>query len=344
MTGDPTLTAVVPATNDPPTLARCRAAIAAARCPPEETLVVAAPRADGPAAARNTGAREATGDVLVFVDADVLVHRDAFARIRAALASDPNLTALFGSYDDDPEDRGVVSSFRNLLHHHVHQSSAGPTASFWAGLGAVRRDAFLGVGGFDAARFERPSVEDIDLGMRLTEGGAGIVLDPGLLCTHLKAWTLRDMVRTDILDRGVPWVGLLIARRSASRTLNLGWRHRLSASSALAAILFGLRRRPWSAFASFTALVGLNLSFYTLLWRRRGAGHVLAGVLLHAVHHVCAAAALPLGLLAHAIGRPGGAQVEPGLGQLADQGEVAGQVMLQRPIPDVRGPGITGEL
>ena len=74
-------------------------------CPPEETLVVAAPRSDGPAAARNTGAREATGDVLVFVDADVLVHRDAFARIRAAFASDPNLTAVFGSYDDDPADR-----------------------------------------------------------------------------------------------------------------------------------------------------------------------------------------------------------------------------------------------
>ena len=116
--------------------------------------------------------RVATGEVLVFLDSDVIVRPDTFSRIRAAFAADPDLVALFGSYDDSPSPHGVVSTFRNLLHHYMHQRSAGLASTFWAGLGAVRRDAFLAVGGFDAERFPVPSVEDVELGLRLHAGGA----------------------------------------------------------------------------------------------------------------------------------------------------------------------------
>ena len=78
------LTVIVPATNDPPTLARCLRAIGSADASPEEAVVIREPPGAGPAAARNAGAAEACGDVLVFVDADVVVHGDAFRRIRAA--------------------------------------------------------------------------------------------------------------------------------------------------------------------------------------------------------------------------------------------------------------------
>src|SRR5579859_7643077 len=151
----PTVTAIVPATNAPPTLAACLQAIRAADEAPEELIVVE--QGGGPADARNRGAARATGDVLVFVDADVLVHAEAFARIRRAFDADASLAALFGSYDDRPAAPGTVSAFRNLMHHHVHHEGAGPATTFWAGLGAVRRDAFEAVGGFDAARYLVPS-------------------------------------------------------------------------------------------------------------------------------------------------------------------------------------------
>jgi glycosyltransferase involved in cell wall biosynthesis len=115
----------VPAADAPPTLARCLAALDGA-----DEVVVVDDAAPAPAAARNEGARRATGDVLVFVDADVVADGDALERIRAALETDPRLAALFGAYDDAPEAPGVVSTFRNLLHHHVHVESAGtPTRS-----------------------------------------------------------------------------------------------------------------------------------------------------------------------------------------------------------------------
>lgn len=285
------LSAIVPATNDPPTLERCVAAIRVAEEPPEELIVVDSPAGAGPAAARNEGAERASGDVLVFVDADVVPHSDAFRFIRRAFEAQPELTALFGSYDDEPEAPGVVSAFRNLLHHHVHQSGAGPASTFWAGLGAVRRDCFVAVGGFDADRYPLPSVEDIELGLRLGERGARIRLDPRVQGTHLKAWSLIEMVRADFARRGVPWAELLLERGWPSTALNLGWRHRLSALAAVSGAAALLLGRPRSVAGCAVALVGLNAPFYALLLRRRGPFEAAAGVGLHAVHHLTGAAA-----------------------------------------------------
>src|SRR6188768_1196727 len=144
----PRLTAIVPATNSPPTLARCLKAIAASTRAPDELVVVREPSHAGPAEARNAGAKQATGDILVFVDADILVHRDAFDRLHARFERDDAPDAVFGSYDDRVATTRLAAQFRNLLHHHVHTRSPGPADTFWAGLGAVRRDAFLAAGGF----------------------------------------------------------------------------------------------------------------------------------------------------------------------------------------------------
>ena len=135
----------------------------------------------------------------------------------------PRLVAVFGSYDDQPADPAPVSRFRNLLHHHVHSSSPGPAETFWAGLGAIRRDAFLAAGGFDAARYPEPAIEDIELGTRLVADGASIVLDPQIRGTHLKRWSLTSMVRTDLVRRGIPWVQLqLESGRSSGRSTSAG--------------------------------------------------------------------------------------------------------------------------
>jgi GT2 family glycosyltransferase len=287
---------IVPATDGPATLGRCLRAIGASSCPPDELIVVEQPRGLGPAAARNLGAERATGEILVFVDADVVVHADALERIRRAFESDPALVAVFGSYDDRPEAPGAVSAFRNLLHHWVHQEGAGPATTFWAGLGGVLRDPFRAAGGFDAERYREPSIEDVELGLRLAAAGP-IELDPELQGTHLKAWTLRSMVETDFSRRGVPWVELLVERRHGARTLNFGARHRASALASVVLVAGLVGRRPMLSGAALGALLALNRSFYGLLLRRVGAGTAAAGVGLHVVHHLTGVAALATGLI-----------------------------------------------
>ena len=290
---------IVPATDTPSTLDRVVARVEATVGPQDEVIVIRSGR--GPAAARNAGAQIAKSQILVFLDSDVEVHPDALDRIRQAFLADPTLTAVFGSYDDRPPLDGTVSRFRNLLHHHVHQQAAGEATTFWAGLGAVRKDAFLAAGGFDVDSYPTSMMEDIELGMRLSAAGARIVLDPDLRATHLKSWGLVSMVHTDLTRRGMPWVRMLLHRRELSSAMNLGWRHRLSALGFGAVVLAAITGRPRAGAALLGSVVVLNRDFYALLVRRGGLRLGVAGVGLHLIHHATAAAAVPAGIAAHAL-------------------------------------------
>ena len=164
------------------------------------TVVSLAGGPHGPAAARNRGALEATGDILVFLDADVAVHTTTLERIADHFAVAPDVAALFGSYDDRPAEPGIVSRYKNLLHHFTHQHSRADAKTFWAGCGAIRREVFVECGGFDE-RFRRPSIEDIDLGLRLWQAGHRIRSCPEIQATHLKRWTLAGLIHTDVFLR-----------------------------------------------------------------------------------------------------------------------------------------------
>jgi GT2 family glycosyltransferase len=296
-----TLAVVVPATDRPPTLERCLAALRAGDRVPEEVVVQEGPPGAGPAAARNLAAARCEADVLVFVDSDVEVHADALAAIERRFDADPELAAVFGAYDDDPADPGLTSRYRNLLHHHVHTGAAGAAETFWAGLGAVRREAFEAAGGFDAERFPVASVEDIELGMRLRRRGAKILLDPTIRGRHLKAWTPLSMLRTDFARRGVPWTRLLLRDGGDSTALNLSPRRRASAAASVALLGALLARRPRLAAAALATGLVLDRDLYALLARCGGPRLLLAGVGLHQLHQLAAAASVPAALALHAI-------------------------------------------
>lgn len=302
-----TLAAIVPATDDPPTLGRCTAALAAGERAPDELLVERRPDGEGPAAARNVAAAATEADVLVFVDADVEAHPDALSRIERRLLADPGLAAVFGAYDDAPEAPGLTSRFRNLLHHHVHARAPGEAETFWAGLGAVRREAFEAAGGFDAGRFAAASVEDVELGMRLRAGGMRVLLDPAIRGRHLKAWTPLSMLRTDFARRGVPWALLLLEGGGGRSALNLGWRERASALASVLLVAAAPARRPRLALAALLATLGLNRRFYALLARKGGAPLLAAGIPLHLLHQLAAVAAVPAALALHLRDRAAGA-------------------------------------
>jgi GT2 family glycosyltransferase len=305
---EPTYTAIIPATDQPVTLDRCLRAIHAAADPPEEVIVIDGPPGMGPASARNAGAARASGSILVFVDSDVEVHPDAFTRIREIFDRKPELAAVFGSYDDLPSVHGMVSTFRNMLHHYVHQTSGGLATTFWAGLGAVRREAFVAVDGFDDWRFRSPSVEDIELGLRLSTAGGVIELDPEVQGTHLKHWRLQTMLLTDLLYRGMPWTALMLERGQRAARLNLRGSHGVAAGAFTLAVACFVRGRPRLGLPLMVGYLAINAPFYTLVGRRVGVKGGSAAVALLAVHNLAALGSAPLGVgayVAHRVRRSG---------------------------------------
>jgi glycosyltransferase involved in cell wall biosynthesis len=253
----------------------------------------------GPAVSRNRAAAQATADILVFVDSDVVVHDDALCLLAQRFGQDPGVDAVFGCYDDCPADPGLVSRSKNLAHAFIHGQASHHAVTFWAGLGAVRADAFRRVGGFDE-RFVRPSVEDIDLGYRLTASGSRIVSDPTLRCTHLKRWTLAGSVLSDVLDRGVPWTQLILRGGHLRDDLNLARRYRVCVVSAfVAACALPLAWvTPW-AFVVFAAMLGVIAMFerpYLVFVARAAGWSAVPGALgLRVVHHLASGVSFVVG-------------------------------------------------
>ena len=186
-------------------------------------------RQSGPGGARNFGAQHARGEVLFFVDADVVVKPDTLERVAANFMDHPEVAAVFGSYDDEPAEKNFISQYKNLFHRFVHQQARSEAETFWAGCGAIRRDVFLAVNGFDAERYPRPAIEDIELGYRMRAKGHRILLDKQLQAKHLKRWTLKSMLHADIFCRAVPWSMLIFESKGMVNDLNLQTTDRISA-------------------------------------------------------------------------------------------------------------------
>jgi glycosyltransferase involved in cell wall biosynthesis len=244
----------------------------------------------GPAYARNRGAEAACGTILFFVDADVVLASGALERVADFFRNPSPFSALFGSYDARPCAAGIISQYRNLLHHFVHQNGNREASTFWAGCGAIRRSAFAAIGGFDEKRFSRPSVEDIDLGYRLRAAGYRIRLDKGLQGTHLKQWELYSLVYTDVACRALPWSRLILETRNLPNDLNLNVGQRASfllAALACAFLVLSVARPEWLVLsaAALLGVIAINRKLYRFFYRRNGVCFAAACVALHVLYY-----------------------------------------------------------
>ena len=249
----------------------------------------------GAAAARNAGAAATSGNVIVFVDADVVVAPEARCEIAEFFRDNVDYAAMFGAYDAAPAASGSVSRIRNLLHRHVHLENAGDATTFWSGCGAVRRATFDAVGGFDS---NLRMMEDVALGMTMHAQGHRVRLVPSLQGKHLKRWTLASMARADLFDRAIPWARLLQSApaRMSETTLNVSPAGRLSVGS-VALSLFGVMAVPFApvtgtalAFLAVGGLILANAAFLGRLRTEGRAGDRMVAIPVLWVHYFCAGA------------------------------------------------------
>jgi glycosyltransferase involved in cell wall biosynthesis len=311
--------------NGAQSLGRCLQAVAASKHSPYECIVVDDGSTDdsrpiarqfpvrrleisggpfGPAYARNRGAEAASGEILCFLDSDVVIRPDTLTEVAGTFVHHPQIDAVFGSYDDTPEAARFISQYKNLVHHFVHQQASEEAATFWAGCGAIRREVFFAVGGFDQHRYPRPSIEDIELGYRLRRAGHRIMLNKRIQVKHLKRWTVRGMIKSDILDRGIPWTDLILRDRCFINDLNLRPPSRVSVVLTYALPAACIAAWWWPASLAvggvlMGALLVLNAPVYRFFLEKRGFRFALQSIPWHWLYYFYSGLAFGLGVARH---------------------------------------------
>ena len=257
--------------------------------------VLVMPANGGPGAARNLAATVARGDILWLVDSDVIAWPGGGNLIRQAFA-EPGVAAVFGSYDTTPAGTPWFSRYKNLTHRFYHQHANREATTFWAGCGAISAEMYRRVGGFDVETYKVPSIEDIELGYRIKHAGGRILVVPELQGKHLKVWTIRNAIHTDLFRRALPWSRLMISREGVADDLNTS---RLERDKAVVAGLFllSLLALPvapgiWPAtLVLMLAALALNAAFAKFLVQNGGVGFAAASLLYHQVYYVYSAGA-----------------------------------------------------
>ncbi len=323
MDARPTISIIVPAFNAQATIAACLEAIYAAKHKRDEVIVFDDGATDntnaiaqaagarilrnesaplGPAHGRNVAAAVATSEFLLFVDADVVIATDTIDLLIKEIAR-TGAIAAFGSYDDRPRSNRLTSLYANLRHHYVHQHGPSEATTFWSGIGMIDRQVFLASGGYDTALFAHPSIEDVELGVRLKSSGYRIRLVHGAFGTHCKDWSLWRVWHTDIVRRAYPWSALIADGRTAGIDLNVAAGERITAGLAAATICFlcaGLFFWPALIAAAIPALgYGFrNRSFFGFLARRLPLSGLIVAIAMHWCYHIYASVTFVLVLLA----------------------------------------------
>ncbi len=321
MNSRPLVSIIIPVHNGGPYLDRCLDALKDSNYPNYEIIAVddgstdgtagiaiqngvtihRLPHRSGPAAARNLGARYAKGDVFFFIDSDVQVRRETINLVIEKFRHNPDISAIFGSYDDDPAEKKFISQYKNLFHHFHHQQAKSNASTFWAGCGAIRKEVFEEVGGFDQIRYVRPSTEDIELGYRICKRGRLILLDKDLQVKHLKRWGFWSLLRSDIFQRAIPWSRLILEKKRMPNDLNLQTTQKICTGLSWLLVLmllfsfFGQSKfhdMPLAPIALplsliiFLGLLFLNKKLYVFFAQKRGIKFLIKAVPLHILYYL----------------------------------------------------------
>jgi len=245
----------------------------------------------GAAHARNRGAEAAQGDVLLFVDADVTIYPDSLNKVAKAFEEHPAISALFGSYDDQPGHPNFFSQYKNLFHHYIHQTSREDASTFWSGFGAIKKEVFYAVGGFDQNKYSNPCIEDIEMGSRLKKMGYRILLYKHLQVKHLKHYSFINLLKSDLFDRAIPWTTMMLTNKQFASDLNLKLKHKLSAGILFLVIVSILMtvKSLWFV-AVITILLAIffimNHDFYRFFYNKRGRRFTLKVIPFHFLYYL----------------------------------------------------------
>jgi hypothetical protein len=262
-------------------------------------------RSLGAAYARNRGVELSRGEIIAFVDADVVVRPETLPRMLATLAEQPYVDAVSALHDAVSGAPNFVSQYWNLLLRLGEQRHSRQSAHFPSGCGAVRRSVFVAAGMYDEWRFLTASLEGVELGQRLQGAGHRLVLSAALEVTHLKQWTLRS-VCAEVWQRSAIVARTLGYRRTSALapsevvfTLSRSLMPVVAGVGTLTLVAAFLPHPPQllRGALAICALLLMNLPVYRYYLGARGIFFAIAAIPVHLAVQTVSAVALCTGWL-----------------------------------------------
>jgi glycosyltransferase involved in cell wall biosynthesis len=233
-------------------------------------------RHQGVSRARNAGARAASGELLLFIDADCLLVPGAASAARAAMGDRADLV-VGGTYTPAPADPGFFGAFQSAFIHHFETKRRAPDYVAAHAM-VIDAETFRRSGGFVEGAFlgVAASVEDVELSHRLRRAGCELVMSRELLVRHVFRFSLRRSL-ANAFRKARTWTRYSLGNRdlladSGTASLELKANVPLALAAALLVAVSLLGRIP-AAAAVGAAILALDLQLNRGLlaaWRRAG--------------------------------------------------------------------------
>lgn len=171
-----------------------------------------------PGGVRNYGARYASGDILVFLDADVILKPDSIENI-IYLLSEPGIDAISAIYTEDTPEISFFSQLQNLILVYRFSKLCEATVLTISSFCAIKKNAFETVDGYNE---KMRYYEDVEIGHRLTRKGFRCKFNRSLAVTHLKYYNHLDLLR-EYFRKAVAMSNYVINGVSVGKIRGNGW-------------------------------------------------------------------------------------------------------------------------
>lgn len=322
-----TVSVIIPTYNSEDTIAECISAVLAEATDGVEVLVVddgstdatreivtgmdcrliTLERNSGPAEARNTGADQARGDILFFIDSDVILAKGALSLIDRHYRQEPDEAAAVGMYAKKPANEGLFHHYMALWRYFTWTHPTPRSFSFFiASCGTIRREVFVEMGGFDTA-YRGAEVEDYEFGHRLAARHS-ITLLPDLQGAHhfpgfATCWQ-------NYLSRSRRWFALFRRRRrfdSGQAQGSTGLSVALAASAVVMSLASIVIHQPlvWISAAVFWFAYLVSISgFLVFAARERGFAFAVSSLFVHTTLSLAVAIGVGSAVVLPERGRP----------------------------------------
>jgi GT2 family glycosyltransferase len=148
----------------------------------------------GPAVARNKGARKAQGDIILFTDDDCVPESNWITQMVLPFTKDNKIVGVKGAYKT--RQKPIVARFVQLEYEDKyrklarHRDNIDFIDTYSAGY---QRSVFVESGGYDT-QFRVACAEDVELSYRLSNAGLKMVFNPDAIVFHTHPDRLRAYI------------------------------------------------------------------------------------------------------------------------------------------------------